>query len=390
MIGTSVQPRSPAITSTAVQVGQAEVEDDHVRGGGRRPSRSAPAPSPAACDLVPAGPQVDRAAPAASAGSSSTTSTRVMAPPSAGVAALGRRTGSVSRMVRPPPGVSAAVRVPPIASVKPRATASPSPSRPSPVAGAPSSEPLERLEQRSPGPRPGHARARGRRRRSTTLPSSGPRSRGPRPGPARPWLQGVVDQVGDHPFGQARRRRARRAGPRARPGRRGRGSPGRAAPGRPRSSSRTAFGRGADARRPAAGSGVEQVRRPARCSRSAPSSMVGQQLRLVSAAVHVTSGWRRLVTAALIAGQRGAQVVADGGQQRGAHPVARPPARAASAACSASRRPSRHARRRRRSWCSTRRSGGEQRPARARGSAQVGAARPRSASVVVGAGGRRD
>ena len=76
-----------------------------------------------ACDVVPARPQVDRSA-RTIAGSSSTTSTVLTA----------ARVQASSRMVSPPPGVAAGASRPPIASAKPRATASPSPRRPAPVA----------------------------------------------------------------------------------------------------------------------------------------------------------------------------------------------------------------------------------------------------------------
>ncbi len=53
---------------------------------------------------------------------------------------------------------------------------------------------------------------------------------------------------------------------------------------------------------------------------SVDSSMVASSSAR-SAAAKSMSGWRRLDTAALIAGQRGAQVVADSGEQGGAEPV---------------------------------------------------------------------
>src|SRR4029453_19418907 len=68
--------------------------------------------------------------------------------------------GKVTTMVRPPPGVGSATRVPPIASVNPLATASPSPIPPGPRPGAAAGASSLRWNGRNmssatPGARPG-------------------------------------------------------------------------------------------------------------------------------------------------------------------------------------------------------------------------------------------
>ena len=119
MIGAAVQPRSPRDHLDAVQVGQPEVEHDHVRLVAR-PPRATRGAVAAVSHGVAAGLQVDGSA-RRICGSSSTTRTRVT--PSPRPAAI----GSEMTIVRPPPGVSSAVMAPPIASTKPFATLQPGP-----------------------------------------------------------------------------------------------------------------------------------------------------------------------------------------------------------------------------------------------------------------------
>ena len=98
-------------------------------------------------------------------------------------------------MVSPPPGVSSADRVPPSASVRPRATASPRPRPPLPVSSSRWNG--SNIRSRSSGGMPGP--------RSTTITStvSGSTCASTRTGRPRGVPDGVADQVGDHPLEQA-------------------------------------------------------------------------------------------------------------------------------------------------------------------------------------------
>ena len=153
MIGASVQPRRPSITSIR------RCRADRGRGPRHRAAAprhaSAPWPVAASVDLVVAGAQVDRQRPPEPA--------LVLDHEHAGHRGAPRRAARRSRIriVRPPPSVRSATIAPSIASTKPRATERPSPT-PSESAVV---EALERLED----PRPLRVRARPARDRHLDL-----------------------------------------------------------------------------------------------------------------------------------------------------------------------------------------------------------------------------
>jgi hypothetical protein len=121
MIGAAVQPRSPAITSTPFMSGSPRSRITR-SGGCAAATDSASAAVAAVSTSYCLTRRLIRNA-RRICGSSSTTSTLVTAcrPYSPGAA------GSETVIVRPPPGVSSAVSVPPMASVSPRESASPKP-----------------------------------------------------------------------------------------------------------------------------------------------------------------------------------------------------------------------------------------------------------------------
>ena len=229
-----------------------------------------------------------------------------------GAAAGACPAGSRTRIVSPPPGVSAAVTEPPIASTKPLTTARP---RPTPLpARAPSrsngsnirafSSPghavavvddlqhdlvAVRVASRAGG-RPGGEQASALANRLASTRSSSPgsvRTSGSSSGTDSCTAGAAVQAAQGHRRDLVDRRR-------------------------PQERLQRAGGQPAH---------VEQVAD----QRVQPVGGLldgGQQRGLDRAAVHCTSVCRSVLTLALIDGQRRAQVVADRGEQRGAHPVA--------------------------------------------------------------------
>ena len=114
MIGTSVQPRRPRMTSTPSIVGQPEVDDDQVRVLPRRDRER----------LLPRRRQIDVVVPRAEVRRERAKDLRLVVDDEDP-----RHADASSRttIVRPPPGVSSTSMSPPIASTKPLATASPRP-----------------------------------------------------------------------------------------------------------------------------------------------------------------------------------------------------------------------------------------------------------------------
>ena len=269
-------------------------------GGRRRPRRRAVGAVGGGVDLVAAGAQVDAPARGSSWRSSSTTRIRVI---DAGPAAVdeswsGRR-----------PGCRRRSRVPPMASVKPRAMARPRPTRrcrcgrrgagtgrtsarrslggtPGPVVDDAQLQPVVAGVGRRPRPAAGRAvpAARCRRRLATT--------RSSRPGSA---------QARGRSSGTSTSTRARPVPVQQRRGRRPR-------PGRPAAS---VDGQRAGLQAAQREQVVDQVGQPV-------GGLLdrGEQLGAVVRRSRSTSGWRRLDTRGLDPGQRRAQVVADGGEQR--------------------------------------------------------------------------
>ena len=254
--------------------------------------------------------------------SSSTTSTLVTAaaarrsPPAVAVLAGSAAAGSVTRMVSPPPGVSAAATVPPMMSRKPRTTARPSPIPPA-VPGPPT-RPSSRWNASNIAPfsSSGTPQPWSTISSRTQLPSCPARSSGSRP--RRRVGQRVGEQVGQHPLQQSR------VGPDQRQAvgdaelhpaaavqaaQRDRGD--LVDRGRPQERLQRPDRQAAHVQQ-VADQGVEPVRGP--LDR-------GQQRRLVGLGPG-DIGLAQRADARLDRGQRGAQVVADRGQQRGAHPVA--------------------------------------------------------------------
>ena len=307
MIGAGVQPRSPSITSTPSMSGSPR-SSTIASGGWRAAAASAAAPVRGQRHLVAARAQVDRRAPGAAR----------PRPRRRGPWLTARRprprraSGIRSRMVRPPPGVPSATSAPPIASTKPRPR--PARARRPPVLVA---EPLERLEQplalrvvAAPGPWSATS--------SLALTLAG-RTRVTSTGPSPPWRSALSTRLASDALEQARvghdqrqvlghvdLRRAPARSPRREQ---------RAAP--TTSSRRHRLERRRPARRPRrrlassrlADHRVEPVGGSPRSWRAARRARRRDQL---------TSVWRSVLTAALIAGKRRAQVVADGGEQRGA------------------------------------------------------------------------
>ena len=166
MIGTGGPAAQAADDLDAVHVGQAEVEHDEVGPAGRPAARRARRAVGGHVDVVSAGAQVDPQGAQdlrlvvddqdAGHGRSLTVRRPVVealddgavgqrAWPASSLAATGglRRRAGVSTMVSPPPGVVSGIRVPPMASARPRDSARP---RPTPVLVVPVAEPLERQE----------------------------------------------------------------------------------------------------------------------------------------------------------------------------------------------------------------------------------------------------
>ena len=237
------------------------------------------------------------------------------------------------RIVRPPPGVSSAISAPPIASTKPRATASPSPT-PAGAAVVERAGTARTSRSRSAPATPGAVvddlelrAARRRRARVTSIGSAPPpwrsalssrlaSTRSSRPGSActsgRSSGTSTVDALG--------RVRQRRAGAARRPR--------RARPAAVCTASAPAWSRLASSRLPTTPS-----------SRSADSSIVASSSSR-SLVGPVDVGLAQAADRGLDPGQRRAQVVADGGEQRGALAVDVGERRAPRSASPLSRRPS--------------------------------------------------
>ena len=253
-------------------------------------------------DLVAAGPQVDRRA-------------------RGGSAVRRRRRGRGSRrrlqsartMVRPPPGVSSTSMVPPIASTKPLATARPSPT---PVAARPVAEPLEGLEDALPlvaRERRARGRRPGRRPRPDTARTC-TRTGSPR-GRQATALATMLATARSSSAGSADDRRQVSGTSTTTPvGPRPRGSASA-----PATTSSRPMGRQGQRRRPGLQPAhVEEVPD----QRVEPVGLLvdgGQELaRVASSRPRRRRPGRRLVTDALMAAQRRAQVVGHGGEDAGA------------------------------------------------------------------------
>ena len=178
------------MTSRAVHVGQARGRAPRRPAGAGPRAASAAAPSAATLDLVAARAQVDRQRAAQA---------RLVVDDqhAAHAGSPDRRSGSGgARIVRPPPGVWSATIAPPIASMNPRATASPRPTPPPPLVA----EPLERLEE----PLALLGGDAGAVVDDLELRALGAGERAHLHGcAARAVAQRVVDQVGEHPLEQA-------------------------------------------------------------------------------------------------------------------------------------------------------------------------------------------
>ena len=312
MIGTSVQPRRPAMTSTPSMSGRPRSRTTASGGRARRPRASAARAVGGERRPRSRAPRRLIASARRRPGSSSTTRTRRHR---RRVAAERRAEADPHRQARRR-GVSSATIAPPIASTNPRATARPSPTPP----------PASRSSRRWNGSKSAlallgrDARARGRRSRASRSRRRRSALR-PRPAPSPPWRSALSSrlastrssrpavglderQVLGHVDRDARRRRP--------------AAPGRAAA----TTSSSATGSGCDGQR--AGlqpAGVEQVaRRRRRGGRRTPrSSPAARRARR-------RTSRRRSGAAAdrgLDPGQRRAQVVADRGQQRRALAVDR-------------------------------------------------------------------
>ena len=247
--------------------------------------------------------------------------------------------GAIARsttIVVPPPGVSSIDSSAPMARVKPRATAKPSPT-PAPACGRRSSWRWNGSKARRAlgGREPGAA---------SRPPSGAPgrRWRRPRRGAARPTrrtcsaLSTRLATTRSSKVGSARTS-GRRLGhvdvdvP----------GPG-TEPGHGRRHDLVQAGR---AHVGAHRAGLDAATCRAGCRRASPTASVSPSIVARKSAVCTAdqsrSGWRRLSIDALIAGQRGAQVVGHGLQQRAAQLVGLAPSAAASAASAWSRRRSR-------------------------------------------------
>ena len=228
--------------------------------------------------------------------------------PASSPPASGRR----MRIVRPPPVVWSATIAPPIASTKPRATDSPSPTPPSVLVV----QPLERLEEA--------LALRGRDPRAVVddldLRAAGAGERVHLDGGVRlPVAQRVVEQVDEDALQQARVGTDRAGGPRAR-----RRSRGRMRPERPATAALTIS---------SSDTGSALTLSTPACRRLASSRFATTaSSRSAACSIVSSSSWRsssrpgdvRLAQRAhrrLDRRQRRAQVVADGRQQRRALPV---------------------------------------------------------------------
>ena len=269
-------------------------------GGCSAAARRAAAPSPASTTAWPCAVRLMRRV-RRRCGSSSTTRTRLTGPGPASVPPAART------IVSPPPGVSSASSVPPMASVKPRdVQASPTPSR----AGRRDAGTARTAGRAACGARPARCRRRaarrGRRRRWRGRPPSPPAV-----------AQGVVDEVRHDPLGETDvgedvgqvladvDQHPVRGGVDA--GQR-RGDhlvePHRLGDGRDRPGRQTG--------------GVEEVVDEPR--EPVDGLLDGRQQLLAVGGGHAQRGVAQAPRGRLDRRQRGAQVVTDGRQQRGAHP----------------------------------------------------------------------
>ena len=306
MIGTLVQPRRPRITSTPSMPGRPRSRITSVGVRCARRASSAVLAGRGEVDVVAAGPQVRARARAGSAARR-----RRRGPGHRRAPRAGRRT------VSPPPGVSSSSTAPPIASTNPRATASPSPT-PSPAASrrvagtARTSGRARPRERRGRGRRSGCRRRRRRRRRRRAAGSHQA---------SRPM---AFARVGERTLEQA----GVGVDAAARP-------PAHRAPTVGAACAEAGERRGHDlveadrlrvrARRAPVWSRLMSRRLPTRPSRRSVSSSIVARNSCRSASVQSTSSWSRLVDGRLDRGERRAQVVRDGREQRGRGARSRPP-----------------------------------------------------------------